>query len=334
MKFFFAIIIPVYNTEKYLPRCLDSVVLQSFGTDMVQVIVVNDGSPMSDECDKIIESYRDRLHIDYIKFQENQGLFLARKRGVEKVESSYFLHLDPDDYLEKKALNALYDDIQKNGDADYIEFNILQLRHGYFKFKYSFLLPRDAQTNAIDIFYNDGGHQTRIFNKCFNFSFAKSIYAKMPEDYLFFMEDFYQTCILDYLAKNRRILKKYLYVYVIGTGITSVQFCTKEKVKQIVLSAFNIEKNLVAFYQQYREEQYILQVKEHAFRLYLGTLDRSNLEDFVACCRELLDEATLERILLQHLGRISGSVKAANRRKGIGELFAKLKRYLNKRFRR
>lgn len=320
--------------EEYLPRCLNSVVSQSFGTDKVQVIVVNDGSPMEYKCDKIIESYKDRLHIDYIKFQKNKGLFLARKQGVEKVESSYFMHLDPDDYLEKKALKTLYDDIQKNGDADYIEFNISQLKCGLFKFKYSFLLPRDAHTNAIDIFYNDGGHQTRIFNKCLKSSFARPIYDKMPEDYLFFMEDFYQTCILDYLTTNRRILQKYLYVYVIGTGITSVKFCTKEKVKQIVLSAFNIEKNLVAFYQQYKEEQYILQVKEHSFELYLGTLDRSTLEDFIECCKELLDEATLENILLQYLGRTSATAKDGKKQSTFTTLFTKLRRYLKRRFRR
>ena len=54
MKFFFSIIIPVYNTEEYLPRCLDSVVSQTFNMMEVQVIIVNDGSPRTEECDKKI----------------------------------------------------------------------------------------------------------------------------------------------------------------------------------------------------------------------------------------------------------------------------------------
>ena len=334
MQFFFSLIIPVYNTEDYLPRCLNSVASQSFALGQVQVIVVDDGSPRTEDCEKIVDSYKGKLNIDYVKLPENKGLFVARKRGVEKVSGLYFLHLDPDDYLEKNALQALSADIQTNGEADYIEFNVSQLRRGRFKLKYSFLLPDDAKTNAIDIVYNDGGHQTRIFNKCFRTPFAKPIYEKMPEDYIFFAEDFYQTCTLDYFAKNRRIFQKYLYVYVLGTGITAEKTYSKDKLKKMLLSLSNIEKHLVEFYQLYEEAGCIEKAKNYSLQLYLWFLERSNTEDFLECCKEVLDEADIESLILQYLGRTTEIVREKAKRRSLSEMFAKLKRYLKRRYRK
>ena len=334
MRFFFSLIIPVYNTEDYLPRCLNSVVSQSFALGQVQVIIVDAGSPRTEDCEKIVDSYKGKLNIDYVKLQENKGLFVARKRGVEKVSGLYFLHLDADDYLEKNALQALSADIQTNGEADYIEFNVSQLRRGHFKLKYSFLLPDDAKTNAIDIIYNDGGHQTRIFNKCFRSAFARSIYEELEEEYIFTSEDYYQTCILDYFAKNRRVLQKYLYVYVIGTGITGKEFYTKEIIRKLVLSAFNLERNLITFYRKHGQEQHIEQVRKYSLDLYLGTAERSKLEEFVECCKEVLDEADIESLILQYLGRTTEIVREKAKRRSLSEMFAKLKRYLKRRYRK
>ena len=55
MSCFFSIIIPVYNTEQYLPRALDSILNQDFDIDKIEVIVVNDRSPKTMQCDEIVE---------------------------------------------------------------------------------------------------------------------------------------------------------------------------------------------------------------------------------------------------------------------------------------
>ena len=62
MSYFFSIIIPVYNTEKLLPRALDSILNQDFDINKIEVIVVNDASPKVMQCDEIIEKYS---HICY-----------------------------------------------------------------------------------------------------------------------------------------------------------------------------------------------------------------------------------------------------------------------------
>ena len=332
MQLFFSIIITIYNnTEECISRCLDSIASQSFDLDRIQIIAINDNSPRSKECENILELYKNRLHIDYIKLPEHKGTHIARKRGVESVKGEYLMFVDPNDYLEKNALTTLHYDIQTNGKADYIEFNTSQLRRGIFKLKFSFLLPKDAKTNAIDVDYNDGGHQTRVFNKCFRSTFAMPIYTEMAEEYIVFATDFYQTCVLDYFAKNRRIVQKYLYVYVVSTGVTTEQIYSKEKIKEMLLKSSNIEKHLSSFYYKHKDEDYIEKVKKHSLEMELYLMERSNLEDFIECCKEILDEETLETLLLKYLGRTTEMVRT--QRKGLPAMLAKLKRYLKRRFR-
>ena len=73
-----SLIIPVYNTEAFLDRCLDSVLKQSL--KQIEVIVVNDCSPGN--TDEIIERYKDKFFsLKYLKHEKNRGIFLARLTG-------------------------------------------------------------------------------------------------------------------------------------------------------------------------------------------------------------------------------------------------------------
>ena len=91
----FSIIVPVYNTEKYLKRCLDSIKSQSFKD--YEVIIVNDGS--TDNSSDIISKYPYK-----IINQENLGLSRARNNGVKEASGDYLIFLDSDDYIEKDLL--------------------------------------------------------------------------------------------------------------------------------------------------------------------------------------------------------------------------------------
>ena len=94
----FSIIVPVYNTEKYLKRCLDSIKSQSFKD--YEVIIVNDGS--TDKSDDIISKYPYK-----VINQENQGLSMARNNGVKEALGEYLIFLDSDDYIEKDLLKEI-----------------------------------------------------------------------------------------------------------------------------------------------------------------------------------------------------------------------------------
>lgn len=103
----FSIIVPVYNTEKYVKRCLDSIKSQSFKD--YEVIIVNDGS--TDNSSDIISKYSYK-----VINQENQGLSMARNNGVKEASGEYLIFLDSDDYIEKDLLEEINNSLSNNPD--------------------------------------------------------------------------------------------------------------------------------------------------------------------------------------------------------------------------
>lgn len=104
-----SIIIPVYNVENYIARCLDSVLNQSFET--IEIICVNDGSP--DDSRKIISDYISKNNNVKCIDRSNGGLSAARNTGIMEAQGEYLLFLDSDDWLEKNVLDNLYNCAQK-----------------------------------------------------------------------------------------------------------------------------------------------------------------------------------------------------------------------------
>ena len=95
-----SIIIPVYNTEKYLCRCIDSVIDQ-FTSDC-EIILVDDGS--TDDSSVICDEYAANHKGLNVIHQENQGLSAARNTGIEAANGDYIMFLDSDDWIEKDSL--------------------------------------------------------------------------------------------------------------------------------------------------------------------------------------------------------------------------------------
>lgn len=100
-----SVIVPVYNVEDLLSKCLDSLVNQTF--DDYEVIVVNDGSP--DNSQNIIDDYYNRYPniIKSLK-KENGGLSSARNYGLKYTEGEYVLYVDSDDYVSNDILEKMY----------------------------------------------------------------------------------------------------------------------------------------------------------------------------------------------------------------------------------
>ena len=104
----FSIIVPVYNVEKYIKKCLDSIFDQTFKD--FEVIVVNDGT--KDNSMDIVEKY-DVLTIN----QKNQGLSAARNSGVKRANGDYLIFVDSDDYIEKDLLKRINEVLDNNPDV-------------------------------------------------------------------------------------------------------------------------------------------------------------------------------------------------------------------------
>lgn len=98
----FSIIIPVYNVEKFLEKCLNSILNQDY--DDYEVIVINDGS--TDNSRNILKNYENNKKITIID-EENQGLSAARNNGIKKAKGDYLLFVDSDDYVAPGFLKHL-----------------------------------------------------------------------------------------------------------------------------------------------------------------------------------------------------------------------------------
>lgn len=116
-----SVIIPVYNVEAYIEKCLDSVVGQTL--DDIEIIVVNDGSKdnSKEKINKYLEKYPNK--IKYLE-KENGGLSSARNFGMPYSTGEYIAFLDSDDYIEKYAYEKMYN-IAKKDDADMVDCNFL-----------------------------------------------------------------------------------------------------------------------------------------------------------------------------------------------------------------
>ena len=108
-----SIVLPVYGAEAYLPKCLDSVLAQTF-TDF-ELILVDDGSP--DGCGAICDEYAKRDARIRVFHTENAGSSAARNYGIDRAEGVYLGFIDSDDYIDPDMYRLLYDNLIRE-DAD------------------------------------------------------------------------------------------------------------------------------------------------------------------------------------------------------------------------
>lgn len=120
-----SVVIPVYNVEKYLPACLDSVINQTMKE--IEIICINDGS--TDDSLSILEYYKNIDGRVKIVSQENKGISAVRNVGISKSVGEYTIFVDSDDFLSPKVLEISYEDAKKN-DADVVEFSVLRFNDG------------------------------------------------------------------------------------------------------------------------------------------------------------------------------------------------------------
>lgn len=116
-----SVIVPVYKVEKYLEKCLESLVNQTLSD--IEIVIVNDGSP--DNSEKIIEIYSKRYlnKIKYVK-KQNGGLSSARNYGIPYATGEYIAFLDSDDYVELNMYELMYNKAIED-NYDMVECNFI-----------------------------------------------------------------------------------------------------------------------------------------------------------------------------------------------------------------
>lgn len=141
-----SIIVPVYNSKKYLERCIDSLINQTYKN--IEIIAVNDGS--KDKSLQILKKYKDKI---IIINQKNKGTNIARKQGVLRASGDYLMFVDSDDYLNLDAVRILVKYLEKK-KYDVIKFNGIieptkELKNSYLIDKNKILNKKQIQELLI-----------------------------------------------------------------------------------------------------------------------------------------------------------------------------------------
>ena len=182
-----SIIIPVYNVEEYLPKCLNSVINQTL-TD-IEIICINDGS--TDNSLEILNEFAKQDRRITIINKENEGVSKARNFGLKRATGKYLMFVDSDDWLELTACEEAYQTIEKD-NSDLVIFNYYTVK-GNTKWKYSWCKKFDGNecfcfNEAIDnIFYVI----TSMWGKLIRRSFNNVLYnenLQMAEDAVYLWE--------------------------------------------------------------------------------------------------------------------------------------------------
>lgn len=166
-----SIIVPVYNSEKYLKKCLDSLTRQTLKD--IEIILVNDGS--TDKSLEIINSYLKDKRIKLFN-KENGGQASARNMGLTKATSDYIMFIDSDDYVELDMCEKLYEIISKGYNIVCTDYYITN-----GKDKYSKILDNklSGEITVKEYIFSGAGPCNKIYETAFlknnNFKFPEGI---------------------------------------------------------------------------------------------------------------------------------------------------------------
>ena len=174
-----SVIVPVYNVEKYLKRCLDSLINQTLSD--IDIICINDGS--KDSSLQILEQYAKKDSRIVIYNQENSGVSVARNTGLEYASGEYIGFVDSDDWVDLDFYEKLYNSA-KNNNADIAVADFIR-EHPNKKPKRLKLKEEKIYTTPEDKFMICKVHREGcVWNKIYRTEFIKSINLKfVPKMY-------------------------------------------------------------------------------------------------------------------------------------------------------
>ena len=293
----FSIIMPVYNTEKYLEKSILSVLNQSY-TDY-ELICVNDGS--TDGSAQILSAFVDKKEIKIIYNDSNKGPHCVRKVGVQNASGDYILFLDSDDWLECDTLKILAKELS-NSRPDYIEFGYYMVYANGQKKIWRFS-KEDKTKEITDVLLSKANHT--LWNKCYSANIIKPIYDSLPDFYAVFSEDYYQMVIIECHIKTRKIINIPLYNYRMTTGISNIPYYDNlEKVKNIDISLNNITQNLFCFFEKENCSDYMQYVRRYLNTIYLEILERTASPEVINIIQNRFGADGMIPLLMQEINAL------------------------------
>lgn len=238
MKDKVSIIIPVYNSEKFLPQCLDSILIQSY--ENIEIVIVDDGS--TDNSKKIINEYASN-HTNIKNFRiRNSGPAAARMLGIKRASGKYLMFVDSDDFIVREAVSTVVDAFI-NSKADIVRF------HGqYFPGNKTFGVI-NVKKGAYRILENEEIIKTLLFTD--NLSglilqaYRKTCFDNINEtEPIKYCEDYLINQKVNYIKRKIVVIGDRLYRYRINPDSTTRTNKEKTLLSNVMDRIYACEKTL------------------------------------------------------------------------------------------
>lgn len=201
-----SIIVPVYKVEKYLKKCLDSIINQTYKN--LEIIIVDDGSP--DGCPNICDEYSKKDDRIKVIHQKNMGLSIARNNGIKLATGEYIGFVDSDDFIEPTMYEDLYNAIIKNNaQMSICNFNVITNKDKYKRNDY----PENKTYDKMEILKEillDKNIQSYAWNKLYKKELFDAIQYPAGKKY----EDIGTTFYLAEKCDKIQLIGKAEYNYI------------------------------------------------------------------------------------------------------------------------
>ena len=240
----FSLILPVYNVEKYLAKCIKSCISQNISFNEYEVIIVIDGS--TDKSTEIAYNYSKQYKFIRIIQQENNGLSSARNTGLKSAKGEYIWFIDSDDFIELNILSGIYYELKKYDlDCIWIRWRNIDPKLGILP-----LYDNSIRKESHKI-YNGRNFMAYILG---NYLYAWSFVWKkdfLDKNNLFFKERFYyEDSEFAFralpLVLRIKLYNHVCYNYLVNREGSIVNTFTETKFKDIcynAITAYNLSKN-------------------------------------------------------------------------------------------
>ncbi len=288
-----SIIVPIYDVEKYLHQCIDSILNQTY-TDF-ECILVDDGSP--DRCGEICDEYAKKDKRVIVIHQKNSGVSDARNAGIDIAQGKYIYFVDSDDYLDQELLYTTVNKMEKNS-ADVLCFNFRMVNTNneviggsrYPQRRYSI----SSETEYIELLCKDiakigWSPCTRLFRTDLIKKSGVGFYDRseiFAEDLLFFM-------LILVHAKNIQVIDEVLYNYVEREGSCTVEN-HETRINEFV-------KLCSVYYKYLKENKLRTLIKKYYIIFYIVMSNRyrqSGIEDILYSIAKVEDKRFYRRNLI------------------------------------
>lgn len=257
-----SVIVPIYNVEQYLHKCIDSIVNQTYHN--LEIILVDDGSP--DQCGKICDEYAEKDSRIIVIHKPNGGLSEARNAGLNIAKGDYILFVDSDDWLETNACESVIN-FAKDHNADIVTFGVIFVQDGKKTYSHFGLKGKVSPSDCIKgMVYQI--HENGIYNYAVNKLYSKVLFKSIRYEKGKLAEDQGTTYKLFHNAHNIWVCEMNLYNYFQrDNSISRVQFNSKLMADRIELW---IER--LAFIEKYYPEIVNYQIAQILGDVYVGLI--------------------------------------------------------------